>query len=59
MLQLLPEIHIRNFREIQDFPDACAQVEDQESDKAWNGSAGRLVKIPDCDIIEIALLWKP
>ena len=57
---MLSEIHIRFFREIRDFPDACAEVEDQESDddKAWERAAGRLVKIPDCDLLDIALLWK-
>lgn len=63
MLQLLSEIHIRFFREMQDFPDACAEVEDQELDndkgpKAWEDAAARLVKIPDCDLMDLALLWK-
>ena len=58
MLHLLSEIYIRFFRELQDFPGACAQVEDQAFDKAWEDAAGRLVKIPDCDLIDIALLWK-
>ena len=48
-MQVLSEMHIRFFRDIRDFPDACAEVEDQESDddKAWKRAAGRLVKIPD------------
>ena len=58
----LSDIHLRFFREIRDLPDACAQVEEdaagQESDKTWEDAAGRLVKIPDCDLLDIALLWK-
>ena len=63
MLLLLGEIHMRFFREIQDFPDACAEVEDQElqhdkGPKAWEDAADRLVQIKDCDLLDLALLWK-
>ena len=61
MLQLLAELYIRFYREMQDFPDKCAEVEDQElvnGSKAWEDAAAKLVSIKNCDLVDLAVLWK-
>ena len=61
MLQLLAELHIRFYREMQDFPHKCAEVEDQELNKgpkAWEDAEAKLVHLKDCDLVDLAALWK-